>query len=103
MIVRIFKLFDFQPRMGVITRSLALAGPELLNFFILWLIFFVGYSFMAHMIFGRSVEDVSLTSQFVPVLLFFHHFVICELFSFPNYLASVVLKPVQIVGYSFMA
>jgi hypothetical protein len=59
MIVRIFKLFDFQPRMGVITRSLALAGPELLNFFILWLIFFVGYSFMAHMIFGRSVEDVS--------------------------------------------
>ncbi|GAQ79658.1 Ca2+-modulated nonselective cation channel polycystin [Klebsormidium nitens] len=56
MILRLLKLLDFQPRMGVLTRTLAEAGPDLLNFFVLWGLIFIGYSFMGHIIVGSSVE-----------------------------------------------
>jgi hypothetical protein len=59
MILRILKHMHFQPRMGVLTRTLVEAGPDIMNFFILWSIVFVGYSFMGHLVFGRSVDFVS--------------------------------------------
>lgn len=59
MILRILKHMHFQPRMGVLTRTLVEAGPDIMNFFILWTIVFLGYSFMGHLVFGRSVDFVS--------------------------------------------
>ncbi|GAQ83617.1 Ca2+-modulated nonselective cation channel polycystin [Klebsormidium nitens] len=73
MILRILKHMHFQPRMGVLTRTLVEAGPDILNFFILWTIVFLGYSFMGHIVFGRSVDFFrslgwSITSCFLLIL-----------------------------------
>lgn len=59
MILRILKHMHFQPRMGVLTRTLVEAAPDIMNFFILWTIVFLGYAFMGHLVFGRSVDYVS--------------------------------------------
>eukprot|EP00897_Mesotaenium_endlicherianum_P002937 jgi/Mesen1/2671/ME000167S01821 len=57
---------DFQPRMGIITRTLSAASPELLHFFILWLIVFVGYATFGHLVFGRTIDQFrSLASSLV--------------------------------------
>ena len=47
---------DFQPRLGVVTRSLWLAGPDLIHFAIVAGMVFVGYSMMAHLIFGNAIK-----------------------------------------------
>jgi hypothetical protein len=66
MILRILKLMDFQPRMGVLTRTLAAAAPDILNFFLLWALIFLGYAFMGHLIVGSSVESVGYYASQVP-------------------------------------
>ena len=48
-LLRILKLMDFQPRMGVVTRSLALAASDLFHFFFLAFIIYFGYAMMAHL------------------------------------------------------
>lgn len=58
-LLRILKLMDFQPRLGVVTRSLGLAASDLGHFFILAMIIFLGYSMMAHLIFGYSIKNFS--------------------------------------------
>lgn len=67
--LRLLKVMHFQPRMGIITRTLSAAGPELLNFFLLLGIIFVIYSLMAHLVFGRIIDQyrtlaVSLVTNF---------------------------------------
>lgn len=59
MALRILKLLDFQPRMGLITRTFAHAGPDLLHFFIIWAFVFGGFTFIAHVVFGRLVDQVA--------------------------------------------
>uniref|UniRef100_A0A061RIA9 Polycystin cation channel family n=1 Tax=Tetraselmis sp. GSL018 TaxID=582737 RepID=A0A061RIA9_9CHLO len=56
LIARVLKLMDFQPRLGVVTRSLALAGPDLAHFVLVSGMVFVGYAMMAHLIFGNNIE-----------------------------------------------
>ena len=56
LIARILKLMDFQPRLGVVTRSLWLAGPDLIHFFIVATMVFIGYAMMAHLIFGNVIQ-----------------------------------------------
>lgn len=56
LIARVLKLMDFQPRLGVVTRSLWLAGPDLIHFAIVAGMVFIGYSMMAHLIFGNAIE-----------------------------------------------
>jgi len=63
MLLRILKLMDFQPRMGVVTRSLGLAASDLGHFFILAMIIFVGYAMMAHLIFGYSIQKFSTLGE----------------------------------------
>ena len=58
-IARILNLMHFQPRLGVVTRSLLLAGPDLLHFAVVAGIVFVGYAMMAHVIFGNVIEKFS--------------------------------------------
>lgn len=58
-IARILNLMHFQPRLGVVTRSLLLAGPDLLHFTVVAGIVFVGYAMMAHVIFGNVIEKFS--------------------------------------------
>ncbi|GLI64894.1 hypothetical protein VaNZ11_008286 [Volvox africanus] len=56
LIARVLKLMDFQPRLGVVTRSLWLAGPDLIHFAIVAGMVFIGYAMMAHLIFGNAIE-----------------------------------------------
>lgn len=58
-IARILSLMHFQPRLGIVTRSLLLAGPDLLHFAVVAGIVFVGYAMMAHVIFGNVIEKFS--------------------------------------------
>jgi Polycystin cation channel len=58
-IARILNLMHFQPRLGIVTRSLLLAGPDLLHFAVVAGIVFVGYAMMAHVIFGNVIEKFS--------------------------------------------
>lgn len=46
---------DFQPRLGVVTRALQLAGPDLLHFFLVAGSVFLCYCVMGFLIFGNSV------------------------------------------------
>ena len=45
---------DFQPRLGVITHTLALASPNLMHFFVIFITIFMGYAFIGHVIFGYT-------------------------------------------------
>eukprot|EP00897_Mesotaenium_endlicherianum_P002775 jgi/Mesen1/2525/ME000160S01632 len=56
--LRVLKFLDFQPRMGIITRALAVAAPELYSFFLLLFVIFIIYSLQAHLVFGHSLDAV---------------------------------------------
>ncbi|CAI5986316.1 unnamed protein product [Closterium sp. NIES-65] len=58
MMVRLLKFMDFQPYLGVITRSLALATPSLLHFFLLSFAVFFCFSMYAYLVFGGALEQV---------------------------------------------
>ncbi|KAG2493793.1 hypothetical protein HYH03_008013 [Edaphochlamys debaryana] len=57
LIARMLKLMDFQPRLGVVTRSLWLAGPDLIHFAIVAGMVFVSYAMMGHLMFGNTVPE----------------------------------------------
>jgi len=59
--VRMLKLMDFQPRLGVVTRSLWLAGPDLIHFVFVFFMVFVGYAMLAHLIFGNAIEKFQVS------------------------------------------
>jgi len=65
LIARVLKLMDFQPRLGVVTRSLWLAGPDLIHFAIVAGMVFVGYAMMAHLIFGNAIQEFSTFGESV--------------------------------------
>jgi hypothetical protein len=56
MIVRALHLMHFHPRLGVVTRSIVVALPDLFNFLLVGGVVFVGYAMMAHLLFGLTVE-----------------------------------------------
>lgn len=59
---RILKLMDFQPRLGVITHTLSLAFADLMHFFVIFIMVFMGYAFIGHVIFGfQSVHFSDMT------------------------------------------
>ena len=56
MLMRTFKFLDFQPRVGILTRTLAKAMDDLLHFIFLLVIVLVVYAFMGYIIFGPTLE-----------------------------------------------
>jgi hypothetical protein len=56
MIARVMHLMHFHPRLGVVTRSLVVALPDLFNFLLVAGVVFIGYAMMGHLIFGSTVE-----------------------------------------------
>ncbi|KAK3257269.1 hypothetical protein CYMTET_33637 [Cymbomonas tetramitiformis] len=59
LMLRIMKLCDFQPRMGIITRTLAVAASDLYHFFIILFVVFMNYVITGHLVFGATVEGFS--------------------------------------------
>lgn len=53
---RLLRAMDFQPRLGVVTRALQLAAPDLLHFFLVAGSVFICYCMMGFLIFGNSLS-----------------------------------------------
>ena len=58
-LLRVLKLMHFQPRLGVVTRTLTLAAADLFHFFVLFFVIFFGYAIMGYLVFGNTVETFS--------------------------------------------
>ncbi len=56
---KVIKSLDFQPRMGLITRTLARAGSNLAHFTGLFLFIFLGYAFVGHIMFGPNLPAMA--------------------------------------------
>ncbi|CAI5497359.1 unnamed protein product [Closterium sp. Naga37s-1] len=117
MMVRLLKFMDFQPYLGVITRSLALATPSLLHFFLLSFAVFFCFSMYAYLVFGGALEQFStvLTSMFscfllllndnsstyffqrleswdlIAAMLFFFMFIVLMVFILLNFLIAIIV------------
>ncbi|CAI5971213.1 unnamed protein product, partial [Closterium sp. NIES-64] len=117
MMVRLLKFMDFQPYLGVITRSLALATPSLLHFFLLSFAVFFCFSMYAYLVFGGALEQFStvLTSMFscfllllndnssayffqrleswdlIAAMLFFLMFIVLMVFILLNFLIAIIV------------
>ncbi|CAI5968657.1 unnamed protein product, partial [Closterium sp. NIES-64] len=61
------KVMDFQPYLGVITRSLALATPSLLHFFLLSFAVFFCFSMYGYLVFGGALEMFSTVLESIEV------------------------------------
>ncbi|CAI5997861.1 unnamed protein product [Closterium sp. NIES-65] len=61
-LLRLLKLMDFQPRIAILTRTMAAAFPALVHFFLLWAIMFIGFSLYAYVVFGRTLEQFQFST-----------------------------------------
>lgn len=55
--LRVLKVLDFQPRIGLVTRTLAAAANDLAHFCVLFLVVFLSFALMAFVNFGSSVME----------------------------------------------
>jgi len=59
MIARSLKLMDFQPRLGIVTKTLALAASDILHFMVVFGVVFMGYVMMGTLVFGYKIQEFS--------------------------------------------
>jgi len=57
---RIFKLLDFQPRVGILTRTIAKALDDLLHFAFVLVVTFIVYAMLGYVIFGPTIQVTRL-------------------------------------------
>lgn len=69
-IFRLLKAFRFQPRLGLLTRTLEIVAPELFNYCILFSTIFGGFAVAATLLFGHQVYKVSTVEKSVVFLVF---------------------------------
>ncbi|CAI5516019.1 unnamed protein product [Closterium sp. Naga37s-1] len=126
MMIRLLKVMDFQPYLGIITRSLALATPSLLHFFLLSFTVFFCFSMYAYLVFGGAMELFStvLNSMFscfllllndngsayffqrleswdlIAAMLFFFMFIVFMVFILLNFLIAIIVDAFMSVNDS---
>ncbi|CAI5516021.1 unnamed protein product, partial [Closterium sp. Naga37s-1] len=117
MMIRLLKVMDFQPYLGVITRSLGLATPSLMHFFLLSFTVFFCFSMYGYLVFGGAMELFStvLNSMFslflllindngsayflmrleswdlIAAMLFFFMFIVFMVFILLNFLIAIIV------------
>eukprot|EP00937_MAST-01D_sp_MAST-1D-sp2_P002085 g2085.t1 len=73
MTARVIKLLDFQPRLGLVTRTLAVAALDLCHFFLVFVLVLCSYGYIGHISFGPTLKRFSsfglAISTLVAVLL----------------------------------
>uniref|UniRef100_A0A7S0YX08 C2 domain-containing protein n=1 Tax=Hemiselmis tepida TaxID=464990 RepID=A0A7S0YX08_9CRYP len=69
-VLRLVKGLDFQEQMGLITRTISEAGYELVHFFVLFIIIFMGYVCTGVLLFGHQVKDMSTIDKSIIFLYF---------------------------------
>eukprot|EP00937_MAST-01D_sp_MAST-1D-sp2_P002244 g2244.t1 len=68
MTLRVIKLLDFQPRLGLVTRTLAKAALDLCHFFSVFLIVLCTYAFVGHISFGSTLLSFSTFGRAVATM-----------------------------------
>jgi len=63
MISRSLKLMDFQPRLGIVTKTLARAASDILHFMVVFGVVFMGYVMMGTLVFGYKIKEFSSLSR----------------------------------------
>ena len=58
-LLRLMKLLDFQPRLGLVTKTIAHALVDLIHFFILLCVILGVYWVMSYYLFGAQIEAFS--------------------------------------------
>ena len=58
--MRALKLMDFQPYLGIVTRSLSMAALSLIHFFILAFLVFFCFSIFGYAVFGDVIDKVRM-------------------------------------------
>lgn len=53
---RLLKHVEFQPQLGVLSRSLAVAAPDLIHFCLMCGATLVSFAVMAHLILGNAIQ-----------------------------------------------
>jgi len=67
--MRVLKALDFQPRMGMITRTITTALPDLFHFTGMFLIVFVGYAICGTLCFGHQMDTMADVSKSMLLLI----------------------------------
>jgi hypothetical protein len=73
-ILLVFKLIsslDFQPKMGIITRTLARAGSNMAHYMALYSLVFIGYAVVGNLMFGSLFSGMATFSDTCQTLMFF--------------------------------
>lgn len=55
LLLRAVKLMEFQPRLGLVSRTLLHAATDLLHFFLLFVVVFMGFVVVGHLLFGAAL------------------------------------------------
>jgi hypothetical protein len=121
MIFRTLKMMNFQPRVGLVTRTLEAAAGDLVHFVIVFGIITVGYAVIGHVNFGHAIEEFStpgaslntcaeillgeiginpkLMEQdfLIPPLLFFWSYIFVAFFILINILLAIIVDSYAIV------
>ena len=54
--IRLLKHVEFQPQLGILSRSLAAAAPDLMHFCLMCGAMLVSFAVMAHLTLGNAVQ-----------------------------------------------
>merc|ERR1712070_840964 len=63
MLLRVLKLLDFQPRTGIMTRTLAKAALYLFDFFVVFGFVLVSFAMIGHLSLGEEIEGFSTSPK----------------------------------------
>ncbi len=102
LVSRTLKLLDFQPKMGLVTRTLENAAADLAHFTALFSLVFVLFAIDAYLVFGSSIEDFSTISKACHTcfyILLGEIGVVDKLFEHPSYFTAVTFY----YSYLFLA
>jgi hypothetical protein len=115
MIFRTLKMLNFQPRVGVVTRTLDEAAGDLVHFIIVFAIITIGYAIVGHLNFGHAIEafstiplslntcaemllgEIGMNEQLIeqsfiiPPLLFFWSYIFVAFFILINILLAIII------------
>jgi hypothetical protein len=69
MVLRVIKVFDFHPRLGLVTRTLSKASADLYHFLAIFLFVLFSYGTIGHLTFGSTVREFSTFSGSITELL----------------------------------
>jgi hypothetical protein len=62
-VVRVIKNLDFQEHLGLVSRTIVAAIPNILHFLLLFMLVFFGYAVVGHILFGHLHEPSSTISD----------------------------------------